>query len=180
VLIVYGYILLFGASFPLAPIVLVVYLMLYIRIKSWSLTHIYKRPYPYKFPGSMMWLDILTILVYLGAASNLAIALFTANVLDFDSSRTKWEVYLILEHILIIFMIFLQYAISSTPFRNIYSAIQCSQKWSQRINAETFSLSYPTSEETLRARNLSYESIVDNKKVSCSSDKIGYVEVSPQ
>lgn len=118
-LIVYGYILLFGASFPLAPLVLVVYLMLYIRIKSWSLTHIYKRPYPYKFSGSMMWLDILTVLVYLGAASNLAIALFTANVLDFDSSRTKWELYLIIEHILIIFLIFLQYTIPSTPFRNI-------------------------------------------------------------
>lgn len=123
-----------------------------------------------------MWLDILTLMVYLGAASNLAVVFFTANVIDFDSSGYKWLSYVLSEHILISMLLLLQYSIPSSPYRNIHSAIECSKKWSQRILSEVLFNSYPTSNETLQIRNLSYEALENSKKVSSSSDKIGYIE----
>lgn len=81
----FGFITLFVASFPLAPLLALMNNILEIRVDSWKLTTQYRRPVAAKAHSIGVWQEILNGMAILSVVTNV-------SVINVDSSLySKWE-----------------------------------------------------------------------------------------
>lgn len=128
VVIGYGYVVLFGASFPFTALLFLILIVIEMRVDAWKLCNLTQRPYPTSTNSIGAWLYIIQIMSIVGAGTNVGIIIFTENAFNLDSPSTKWVVFLVLEHALILFKIALALFIPDVSF-----VVQKGLVWGKRI-----------------------------------------------
>lgn len=113
--IIFGFLMLFAASFPLAPLMALVTTALDIRIDAWRLLWIYKRPVAHMAQDIGTWYTILTFMNFCGVVSNAFLVAFTSTWGNsFNSTEQVWIV-VGFEHIALIIMFIFAYIVPDTP-----------------------------------------------------------------
>ncbi|KAF6332445.1 anoctamin 5 [Rhinolophus ferrumequinum] len=77
----FGFVTLFVASFPLAPLLALLNNAIEIRVDAWKLTTQYRRPVAAKAHSIGVWQDILYGMAVLSVASNAFIVAFTSDII---------------------------------------------------------------------------------------------------
>lgn len=122
----YGYVILFSASFPLTAILAYILNVIEYRIDAFKLCHLVRRPYPQPAENIGIWYYIIQSIAYIGIVTNVAIAIFTAHIFD-TSLESKWVIFLIIEHALLLFKFALSSYIPDTPYLVSYA-----KTWQER------------------------------------------------
>lgn len=113
--IIFGFLMLFAASFPLAPLMALITTALDIRIDAWRLLWIYKRPVAHMAQDIGTWYTILTFMNFCGVVSNAFLVAFTSTWGNsFNSTEQVWIV-VGFEHIALIIMFIFAYIVPDTP-----------------------------------------------------------------
>ncbi|CAK6449283.1 unnamed protein product [Pipistrellus nathusii] len=77
----FGFVTLFVASFPLAPVLALLNNIIEIRVDAWKLTTQYRRPVASKAHSIGVWQDILHAMAVLSVASNAFTVAFTSDII---------------------------------------------------------------------------------------------------
>ncbi|XP_037378480.1 anoctamin-5 [Talpa occidentalis] len=77
----FGFVTLFVASFPLAPLLALLNNIIEIRVDAWKLTTQYRRPVAAKAHSIGVWQDILNGMAILSVATNAFIVAFTSDII---------------------------------------------------------------------------------------------------
>ncbi|KAK2185181.1 hypothetical protein NP493_243g00000 [Ridgeia piscesae] len=77
--VVYGFLMLFAATFPLAPVIALVVILVDIRIDCKRMLWIFRRPVPQIAQTIGMWYSILQFLNFVGVISNAFLVAFTSS-----------------------------------------------------------------------------------------------------
>nr|KAF6342460.1 anoctamin 5 [Pipistrellus kuhlii] len=77
----FGFVTLFVASFPLAPVLALLNNIMEIRVDAWKLTTQYRRPVASKAHSIGVWQDILHAMAVLSVASNAFIVAFASDII---------------------------------------------------------------------------------------------------
>nr|XP_004650719.2 anoctamin-5 isoform X3 [Jaculus jaculus] len=77
----FGFVTLFVASFPLAPLLALINNIVEIRVDAWKLTTQYRRPVAAKAHSIGVWQDILYGMAVLSVATNAFIVAFTSDII---------------------------------------------------------------------------------------------------
>lgn len=128
VVIAYGYVILFGASFPLTATLFLVLIIVEIRVDAWKLCTVTQRPFPEATNSIGVWLYIIQVMSVVGAITNVGIILFTTNAFDIEDTGDKWIVFIALEHILLFIKVSISLLIPDTPF-----VVNQANVWSKRV-----------------------------------------------
>jgi len=94
----FGYVILFVAAFPLAPLMAFVSNYVAIRIGCWRLCQTYRRPEPRSAEYIGTWCDMLEIMSLLSVMSNLGLILFTGEYFLHYTWIQRWFFFLVAEH----------------------------------------------------------------------------------
>merc|ERR1711871_1673339 len=94
----FGYVILFVATFPLAPLMAFVSNYVAIRIGCWRLCQIYRRPEPRSAEDIGTWCDMLEIMSLLSVMYNLGLILFTGEYFLHYTWIQRWFFFLVAEH----------------------------------------------------------------------------------
>ena len=112
-----GFILLFGAVFPLAPAIALLNNLFFIRIDAAKLMYTRKRPIAQKIGGLGVWEDIIHIMSVIGIITTCCLLAFTSEVLEGLFYFTNRGIVVLLlfffEHIIL----FLKYVLMSSVNR---------------------------------------------------------------
>lgn len=128
VVISLGYVVIFSASFPITATLFLLLLFVELRVDAFKLTRLTQRPFPYYTNTIGVWLYIVKFLVVISTMTNIGLIIFTTNVFELDSTHSKWLLFIILEHGIILGKYLIAFAIPDVPLR-----VQDGLKWSQRI-----------------------------------------------
>ncbi|CAL1545216.1 unnamed protein product [Lymnaea stagnalis] len=113
--ILYGYLMLFACSFPLAPLFALVVCYIDLRIDAKRLLWWYRRPIAYIAADIGMWLNILQFVNCVGVVTNSFIIAFTSSwASQFDLPGKLWVV-IGFEHIVFTIKFLLAYLIPDVP-----------------------------------------------------------------
>lgn len=128
IVIGYGYTVMFGVAFPYTPVIAVIAVLLEIRVDAWKLCNVTRRPFPAQDNSLHIWINIIQITSYFGAAFNIGIVIFTANFFSFDDLNSKWLCFLLIEHALFALKYIITTLIPDVP-RKVENGVE----WSERI-----------------------------------------------
>lgn len=115
VMISFGYILIFGSSFPLGFPLFLLLLYTEIKVDGIKLCRSTRRPFPHYASSISIWLKIMRSLIVIAIISNTALIIFTTNVFGLETILGKWMTFIIIEHILVSGMYFIDVLIPDTP-----------------------------------------------------------------
>ncbi|CAG9319506.1 unnamed protein product [Blepharisma stoltei] len=132
IIMTYGYVILFGASFPFSLALLFFLIFIEIKVDAWKLCTLTQRPYPQRLHSIGIWLQIIQAISFIGAGTNIAIIIFTTDAFEIEDTKNKWLIFLILEHSLVILKIVLNVLIPDIPIIVIkglmWSKVQVDEK----------------------------------------------------
>ena len=86
-IIQFGYVSLFVATFPLAPLMAYVSNYIAIRIGCWKLCQIYRRPEPRTAEDIGTWGDMLELISFLSVIFNLGLVFVTGGSYDIPANK---------------------------------------------------------------------------------------------
>eukprot|EP01118_Nematostelium_gracile_P016687 TRINITY_DN6970_c0_g1_i2.p1 TRINITY_DN6970_c0_g1~~TRINITY_DN6970_c0_g1_i2.p1 ORF type:complete len:691 (+),score=181.45 TRINITY_DN6970_c0_g1_i2:70-2073(+) len=116
----FGYVTLFAAAFPLAPLAALLNNLIEVRTDGFKLLMGLQRPHPRSANSIGIWLNILEFLSYMSVITNVGIIFFTSNI--FDKSRKVLDtpimmvlIAFLVEHIILGIKYSLQYIIPDVP-----------------------------------------------------------------
>ncbi|XP_012944219.2 anoctamin-5 [Aplysia californica] len=113
--ILYGFLMLFASSFPLAPLLALVICYVDIRVDAKRMLWWYRRPIAFVAEDIGMWHDILNLVNFIGVITNAFIIAFTSNWgSQFDTAGKLWVV-VGFEHIVFALKFVLAYMIPDVP-----------------------------------------------------------------
>lgn len=131
IVISYGYLVLFGVAFPFTPLISLFLCIVELRVDAWKLCNLTRRSFPAVDGSIGIWLNIIQIMATFGVITNVAVLIFTSDVLNLGSSEREWTAFFIIEHALLIF----KYSLSSLiPDRPAY--VEDGITWCTRISEE--------------------------------------------
>lgn len=78
----FGFAILFGSSFPIIFVFIIILNMLNIRQNAYNLVYHCKRTHLEKENGIGIWKNILDVLIYAGIITNCLLIAFTYGILD--------------------------------------------------------------------------------------------------
>ncbi|CAM4909523.1 unnamed protein product [Rotaria socialis] len=84
----FGFVTLFVAAFPLAPLCALINNLIELRLDAWKLLTKYKRPLPFKASDIGIWNDIIAAVSHLAVLTNAAIIAWTSEFIPKMSYRT--------------------------------------------------------------------------------------------
>jgi len=117
-IIQFGYITLFVAAFPLAPLLALANNLLEVRTDSLKLCKIYRRPAPLRAEDIGTWYGILEIMSVICVMTNCLIISFTSNqfesVYDLDL-RWRFWIMILCEHVVLLIKVLLAALIPDVP-----------------------------------------------------------------
>jgi len=122
----YGYVVLFSASFTLTPLLAYILNIFEVRVDAYKLSYLVRRPYPAQAETIGIWFYIIQAVAYIGIVTNVAIAIFTAHIFDVDIA-SKWLLFLLIEHALLLFKFMLSSYIPDTP-----KEVSDAKQWQER------------------------------------------------
>jgi hypothetical protein len=93
-----------------------------------KLCYLTRRPYPEGAESIGIWYSIIQIVSYIGAITNAAIIIFTADVFDIEDTATKWLLFLAFEHSLLLIKWIVAAYIPDTP-----NIVKEGKIWSNRL-----------------------------------------------
>jgi len=121
----FGYVSLFVVAFPLAPLGALLNNYVEIRLDASKLCQLCQRPRPLGATGIGTFFDILTIVSYIAVATNMVLVSFGTSIIttwsDGDGFKKAW-IFFISEHVIIIFKVFIAYAINDVS-QNVQESI---------------------------------------------------------
>ena len=159
----YGYVVLFSASFTLTPLLAYILNIFEIRVDAFKLSYLVRRPYPQPAEDIGIWFSIIQIVAYIGIVTNVAIAIFTAHIFDVDLA-SKWLLFLLIEHALLLFKYMLSSYIPDMP-----QEVSNAQMWQERQVNEKMYGKLTSTEDERKLKNLDFKPSEDAKP--CSLDK---------
>lgn len=161
----FGYVLLFGAAFPLVPFLALIETTLEVRVDAWKLCNLTKRPFPYKAENIGVWKQILLTVSYFGAITNAGLIIFTSGIFDFCDTLTQWIIFMALEHILVLGKFVISVVVKDVP-----EVVEDGLKWSERIVKEKVYKVFSNSEDQT-SQKLSF-----GKEFLLTPEEIQYIE----
>lgn len=136
-MIQYGYLMMFAASFPLAPLIALLTNMFDIRVDANRLLWTYRRPLSFISQDIGMWKSILQFLNVAGVISNAFLIAFTSRWSEkFTLVKRLWIV-IGFEHIVFAVKLFIEFFIPDTPAYVKLSIRQNKFKIAERLKKET-------------------------------------------
>jgi hypothetical protein len=142
----------FGVAFPYTPVIAVIAVLLEIRVDAWKLCNITRRPFPAQDNSLHIWINIIQITSYFGAAFNIGIVIFTANFFSFDDLNSKWLCFLIIEHALFALKYIITTLIPDVPKR-----VENGVEWSERMVDEKLYEKYTDIDLEYLSKDLRFE-----------------------
>ena len=115
IVIQYGYIVMFSASFPLAPLLCLLMGIIEVRVDAYKLTDLTRRPIPNQAHGIGNWMQILRFLSFAGIFTNATIIVFTSTMVKIDELEHKWFIWLIIVNALLILKVVIRYFVPEVP-----------------------------------------------------------------
>lgn len=111
----YGYIVMWSASFPLAPIIAFLLNVIEIRVDGYKLTNIVRRPFPAGAKSIGLWLPIMRFLSFAGIFTNASIIVITSDMVQTPDEQTRWFVWVITVNGLYILKEWIAHVIPEVP-----------------------------------------------------------------
>jgi hypothetical protein len=74
-----GYICLFASAYPLAPFVAMIANFIEIRLDTFKITHVHRRPTSVRVPGIGVWSSLMKVIVWMSAITNCMIFSFSSQ-----------------------------------------------------------------------------------------------------
>lgn len=158
IIICYGYLVLFGVAFPFTPLLALVLAYIEIRVDAWKLCYLIRRPFPSQDNSIRIWLEIIQMVSYIGAAINIGVIVFTANAFEIEDPNSKWICFVMFEHSLFIIKYLISAYIPDAPKKVIDGVT-----WSERIIREKLYGKLTDIEMEREARKLHFQP-VDREK----------------
>ena len=114
----FGYLTLFVAVFPLAPLLSYVNMALGLRTNCYVLAFLSRRPFPTPARGIGPWNDVFRLMTYASVATNAALLVFAANVPALAGARpgTKLWVFVAVQYALFGLMTLVDILVPDTTF----------------------------------------------------------------
>ncbi|RUS78017.1 hypothetical protein EGW08_014234 [Elysia chlorotica] len=113
--ILYGFLMLFASSFPLAPLLALVICYIDIRVDAKRMLWWYRRPVAFIAQDIGMWYGILNLVNFIGVLTNAFIIAFTSSWGSQFSTTGKLWVVIGFEHIVFFLKFVLAYLIPDVP-----------------------------------------------------------------
>ncbi|OMJ92465.1 hypothetical protein SteCoe_4807 [Stentor coeruleus] len=151
VVISYGYVIIFGASFPLTAALFLVLIIVEIRVDAWKLCTLTRRPFPDTADSIGVWFYIIQIMSVVGAITNIGIIIFTTDVLEIEESTYKWLVFMMFEHAILFFKVSVSLLIPDVP-----DQIMEGKSWGSRVVNERLYGKVADIEKVCEIRNLRF------------------------
>ena len=123
----FGFIALFGASFPMIGLIALLEIVLEIRVDAWKLCNLVKRPEPIKSEEIGIWKNIIITIAYIGVFTNSGIIIFSSGLLNDFKFEEKCVIFVILEHAIICTIAVFKYYIHDKPEK-----VESGKIWSKR------------------------------------------------
>jgi hypothetical protein len=127
----FGYVALFGSSFPLIALLALLEIALEIRVDAWKLCYVSRRPNPFQSENIGIWKSIIIIIASLGTVVNSAIIVFTSGILKEYSLSQRFMCFIILEHFFILGSVIYRHFIPTCP-----PEVNQALKWNKRLIKE--------------------------------------------
>jgi hypothetical protein len=112
----YGFTNLFVGAFPLAPTMACISAYIQIRVDGWKLCQALRRPQPKTAEDIGVWQSMLEIISVLSVVYNFGIILFTSHYLQNMYWSTRWLLFIIFEHVMLLLKYIVAESIPDTPF----------------------------------------------------------------
>jgi len=155
VVTIYGYVVLFSSAFSLLPVIALVVNLVVIKLNSWRLCILCKRPYPEMAKSIGIWGYMISTLSLLGAFSNAGIMLLTYDI--FANDDNTWQIkcvtFLSFEVLIIVFKFIVESAYSKTPSSVKQEMIWCDIYARENLNQRSASLQLRRYQWTLHPRD---------------------------
>ncbi|KAH9507800.1 hypothetical protein Btru_052894 [Bulinus truncatus] len=113
--ILYGFLMLFACSFPLAPLMAILICLIDIRVDAKRLLWLFRRPVAHISEDIGMWYNILNFVNFVGVLTNAFIIAFTSSWGAQFNITGKLAVVIGFEHIVFILKFLLAYLIPDVP-----------------------------------------------------------------
>lgn len=127
----FGYVALFGASYPLIGIFALTEIILEVRVDAWKLCWLTRRPDPNRSENIGVWKQIIITIAYFGAITNTGIVVFTSGLFYDWSKLNQVLIFVILEHFLLLGMYVISVIVPDIPH-----VVTDGLNWTQRIVTE--------------------------------------------
>lgn len=156
----YGYVVMFSVACPLFPLFSLLLNILEVRVDAYKLCYLCQRPYPTPANSIGTWISIIRTVSIIGALTNTAILVFTADVFDIKIEGTHnykngqmWMNFVLLEHVLLFIKYVLLIGLENEP-----RIVKEGLIWSKRIAAEKIYGKASNLEHQREIRGLKFES----------------------
>ncbi|GAB1601591.1 hypothetical protein Ahia01_000437500, partial [Argonauta hians] len=113
-MIQYGYLMLFAASFPLAPLIALITNFIDVRVDAKRLLWVYRRPIAFISQDIGMWYPILRFINTVGVISNAFLIAFTSHRTENYSIADRLWVVILFEHVVYGVKLFIELVIPDT------------------------------------------------------------------
>ncbi|OMJ79321.1 hypothetical protein SteCoe_20704 [Stentor coeruleus] len=131
IIIDYGYVVMFSSAFSIVPFLALIVNIFEIRVDSFKLCNLTKRPYPAPANSIGEWESIIKTVSVIGTLTNTGIIIFTTDIFDNDTTTQKWFYFMVIEHFLLFFKVILARIIPDVP-ENVEKGLI----WSRRMVKE--------------------------------------------
>lgn len=110
----YGYVTLFVAAFPIAPLLAFGSNIVEIRTDGWKLLHAYRRPIPHGAQDIGTWLSILQLTSIISVGTNAGIICFTMDIFDVTPQGKLW-IFIGFQYFVFALMAIFAYIVDDQP-----------------------------------------------------------------
>ena len=124
----YGFVALFGASFPMITVLALIEVCLEIRVDALKLCKFVRRPEPIKTEDIGIWKKIILFISVFGVFTNSGIIIITSGLLDNYVWTEKFTIFIILEHVIMLFIVVVRYSIPDYPV-----VVAKGSTWAKRV-----------------------------------------------
>lgn len=153
----YGYVVMFSASFPIIPLIAFMVNVIEVRVDAYKLCHLMRRPYPAPANSIGEWEGIVRTISVIGALTNTSIIIFTANIFGLENFADKWTYFMVIEHILLIFKFLLSRQMPDVP-----NDVKKGIIWSERVANERIYGKSSDVDEQKKLRKLFFKEVYVN------------------
>lgn len=135
----------FSASFPLAPLLVLILALIEVRVDGFKLYRLLQRPFPLGSKSIGPWLEIIRFLSLAGIFSNVSMIVYTSKMVTTDNAIARRLVWVSAIFALYIIKDFIAYVIPDVP--ELYKK---TNQWQKRIIEEKLFQKYSSYDKTRR------------------------------
>jgi len=111
----FGFVTLFVVAFPLTPVLALINNILELHVDSFKLCFGFRRPFPQIGSNIGKWAFFMTLQSTISVVTNIAIIIFTTTLFNGMRLYQKWLLFVVAEHVLLVFKVALEGATQVVP-----------------------------------------------------------------